>query len=78
MLRYEERMQDSKGIVKLGYKGEWICSKPLSKQNCFSRAKRARMRWDHEDLHEYDAKTEVLMQSMMLPAQIPTSGWFGS
>ena len=51
VLRYEENIRDSNGVVKLGYKGEWICSKPLNKQNCFFRTKRARMRWEHEDLH---------------------------
>lgn len=65
VLRYEEQMQDAEGNVKQGYKGEWICAKPFSKQNCFSRAKRARMRWDHEDFHNtcknrgFDAKHDV-------------------
>jgi hypothetical protein len=51
VLRFEESVRDFNGVVTQGYKGEWICAKPLSKQNCFSRAKRSRERWEHEDVH---------------------------
>ena len=51
VLRYEENLQGAEGVLKHGYKGEWISAKPFNKQNCFHRAKRARMRWEHEDLH---------------------------
>jgi hypothetical protein len=51
VLRFEESVRDFNGVVTRGYKGEWICAKPLSKQNCFSRAKRSRERWEHEDVH---------------------------
>lgn len=65
VLRYEESILDSNRVLELRYKGEWICSKSLSKLNCFSRAKRARMRWEHEDLHNtcknrgFDAKHDI-------------------
>ena len=51
VLRYKDSIQDADGVLRQGYKGEWISSKPFHKQNCFSRARCARMRWEHEDLH---------------------------
>jgi len=50
VLRYQDSFHDAEG-TKPGYKGAWICSKRLSKENCFKRAQTGRMRWDHEDLH---------------------------
>jgi hypothetical protein len=41
VLRYEESLQDSKGMIRKGYKGEWICSKTLNNRNCIPQAKHA-------------------------------------
>ena len=46
VLRFEETED-----VKKSYKGQWLCSKKLFQNNCFKVAKRARMRWNHEDFH---------------------------
>jgi len=65
VLRYEETMLRGDGSSEAGYKGSWICSKKLSKENCFKRARTGRMRWHHEDLHNtsknrgYDMKHDM-------------------
>ncbi len=51
VLRYQEAVLHEDGSSKCGYKGAWICSRKLSKDNCFKRAQTGRMRWEHEDLH---------------------------
>jgi hypothetical protein len=50
VLRYQEAFEKN-GLYRPGYKGAWICSKKISKENCFKRSDRGRMRWDQEDLH---------------------------
>lgn len=54
VLRFEEVVKNSKGeIVEKGgyFKTEWLMSTTINRGNCFALAKRARMRADHEDLH---------------------------
>jgi hypothetical protein len=53
VLRFEEVVKDSKGeIIRERYfKTEWLTSITINQGNCFALAKRARMRADHEDLH---------------------------
>jgi len=51
VLRFEETAVNLNGEEKPQYKGEWICSKRLSKTNCIRESERGRMRWNHEDFH---------------------------
>ena len=54
VLRFEEVVKNSKGetLDKGGYfKTEWLTSTIINRGNCFALAERARMRADHEDLH---------------------------
>jgi hypothetical protein len=53
VLRFEEVVKNSKGeAIERGYfKTEWLTSTTINHGNCFALAKRARMRADHEDLH---------------------------
>ena len=53
VIRFEEVVRDAEGkrIHKKTFKTEWLCSIPITKNNCFILATRARMRADHEDLH---------------------------
>ena len=51
VLRFKEEILNEDGTTKLLYKCCWICSRKISKHNCFERAAQARMRWKHEDLH---------------------------
>ena len=51
VLRYEETLLRENDLSHTRYKGAWICSKKLLKENCFKMAQAGRMRWNHEDLH---------------------------
>ena len=51
VLRFKEKVLGEDGKVYSDYTCEWLCSKRLSKNNCFKRAKRGRMRWNHENFH---------------------------
>ena len=51
VLRYCEVTFNKDGTQFSEYKGAWICSKRITPGNCFSTAQTARMRWEHEDLH---------------------------
>ncbi len=51
VLRFEESEVRADGTICLQYKGEWLCSKRLSKPNCFRRAEIGRLRWKQEDFH---------------------------
>ena len=53
IIRFEEVVRDANGkrINKKFFKTEWMCSIFINKNNCFELVKRARMRADHEDLH---------------------------
>jgi len=51
VLRFEEETLCTAGKIFSKYKGEWLCSERLKKNNCFRQAKRGRMRWNHEDFH---------------------------
>lgn len=60
VLRFKEEIEGSGR-----YEGMWICSEKLSKNNCFKRAQKGRLRWNHEDLHNscknrgFDAKHDM-------------------
>lgn len=53
VLRFTEITKDSNGkvIQKKYFKTEWLTSITITCKNCFSLATRARMRADHEDIH---------------------------
>jgi hypothetical protein len=51
VLRFEEILLHKDGSQETLYKGAWICSKKIFRNNCFKMAKRGRSRWGHEDLH---------------------------
>lgn len=51
VLRFKESRETPDGNVQTIYKGEWLCGKPIQKTTCLSMAKKARMRWEQEDLH---------------------------
>jgi len=51
VLRFEEFHEMPNGTTQTMYKGEWLSGRQIGKINCFARAKRGRMRWEHEDLH---------------------------
>jgi hypothetical protein len=51
VLRFEEKVLGADDQLLSRYKSEWLCSERLSKNNCFRRAKRGRMRWGQEDFH---------------------------
>jgi hypothetical protein len=58
VIRFEEIEYDSKGVIAKNSKGkakrfktEWFSAVHICKENCFKLAKRARLRAEHEDLH---------------------------
>jgi hypothetical protein len=51
VLKFEDTAIDANGKELSRYKGEWLCSKKLSENNCMRQAKRGRMRWGQEDFH---------------------------
>lgn len=51
VLRFEEIVKDSSGAIIKYFKTEWLTSTTVTRNNCFTLAKRARMRADHEDIH---------------------------
>jgi hypothetical protein len=65
VLRFEESIAQDDGTLNALYKGAWICSKKISQNNCFKRAKQGRSRWYHEDFHNtlkrrgYDIKHDM-------------------
>jgi hypothetical protein len=51
VLRFTEEQRDKTNKLISKYNGEWICSKKITKGNCFRKAQIARLRWLHEDVH---------------------------
>jgi len=51
VIRFEEIEYDKKGEIVKNFKTEWLSSVRIRKENCFKLAERARIRAEHEDLH---------------------------
>lgn len=50
LIRFKEKVLNKSGETKSCYKGEWIVSWRLKKNNCAGSAMIGRLRWDEEDL----------------------------